>query len=502
MNIDYLAIGSELVLTLTALLVLVVDLFLRPEAKRLLNPLAGLGTVMAIVVAAIAYGDDRAVFDGMFVASDFALVFKLLFLGTLLAILVLSYHYFAEGQYFQGEYYVLLLTSFLGMLFLASARDLLLLFLALETVSVPGFVMAGLRKRDLYSSEAALKFFLIGVLAVAVMLFGLSFVYGEAGTTALEGVADTLRGDARPDPILLGSLLMVIVGFGFKVSAVPFHFWAPDTYSGSPLPVTAMLAVASKAAGFAGLLAICFIAFEPYASAWAPTMGVLSVVTMTIGNLIALQQRDIVRLLAYSSVAQAGYMLLPFGLAQAGGGFVNQLAVQAVVFYLVAYAIMNVGAFAVVIAVHRRTGRRAIADYAGLGYSSPLLAIGMTVFLLSLGGAPLTVGLWAKFVVFQAAAAAGQYVLAAFLVLNTILAMFYYLAVVRTMWYGEPDRPGPRLRPGLALKATVVALTVATIGLGAYPAYQNLDLGADVAASPPAEDVQAGPGQLGLGRER
>ncbi|MDQ3931497.1 MAG: NADH-quinone oxidoreductase subunit N [Actinomycetota bacterium] len=480
MDIDYVAIGPELVLTATALVVLVVDLFLRPEAKRFLNPLAAVGTVVAIVAAAAAFGDERVAFDGMFVASDFALVFKLLFLGTLLAILVLSYHYFAEGHYFQGEYYVLLLTSFLGMLFLASARDLILLFLALETVSVPGFVMAGLRKRDLYSSEAALKFFLIGVLAVAVMLFGLSFVYGEAGTTSLQGVAAALRGETRPLPILLGSLLMVIVGFGFKVSAVPFHFWAPDTYSGSPLPVTAMLAVASKAAGFVGLVSICFIAFEPYASAWSPTMGVLSVVTMTIGNLIALQQRDIVRLLAYSSVAQAGYMLLPFGLAVTGATVVNQLAVQAVLFYLVAYAIMNVGAFAVVVAVHRRTGRRAIADYAGLGYRSPLLAIAMTVFLLSLGGAPLTVGLWAKFVVFQAAAGAGQYVLAVFLVLNTVLAMFYYLAVVRTMWYGQPDRGAPRLRPGLALKTAIVVLMVATVVLGAYPAYQNLDVGEDI----------------------
>lgn len=474
MTIDYAAIGPELALTATALVVLVVDLFLTGDRKRLLNPLAMVGTAVALWLAVRIYGQDLETFGGMFVASDYAVVFKVLFLGTLIAILAVSYHEFSEERYFQGEYYFLLLTSFLGMIVMPSARDLLLLFIALETVSIPGFVMAGLRKRDLYSSEAALKFFLVGVLAVAVMLFGMSFVYGVAGTTSLDGVAQALASELAPRPILLGSLLLVIVGFGFKVSAVPFHFWAPDTYSGSPLPVTAMLAVASKAAGFAGLVSICFLAFEPYAEVWAPMMGVIAVVTMTIGNLIALQQRDIVRLLAYSSVAQAGYMLLPFGLARTGAVDVNALAVEAVLFYLIAYAVMNVGAFAVVIAVHRRTGRRAIADYAGLGYRAPGLAVAMTVFVLSLGGAPLTVGFFAKFVVFQAAAGAAQYVLAAFLVVNTVLAMFYYLAVVKTMWFEQPRPTFALTRPGALLAGTVGLLAVATVILGAYPAYQNV----------------------------
>ncbi|MBN2623139.1 MAG: NADH-quinone oxidoreductase subunit N, partial [Acidimicrobiales bacterium] len=317
MAIDFAAIAPELVLTITALVVLLVDLVLKGEAKQLANPIAAIGTIVAIVFTALLWGDDRTTFADSFVISPYAVVFKLVFLGALLAILGVSWRYFAESRFFQGEYYFLLLVSFLGMVIMPSARDLLLLFVALETVSVPAFVMAGLRKRDLYSSEAAIKFFLIGVLSVALMLFGMSMIYGFTGTTNLTGIAEWIAANDTP-PLLLASVLLVIVGFGFKVSAVPFHFWAPDTYAGSPMPVAAMLAVASKAAGFAGLMAVTFIAFEPVADVWAPAMGVLAILTMTLGNLIALQQQDIVRLLAYSSVAQAGYMLIPFGLAQSG----------------------------------------------------------------------------------------------------------------------------------------------------------------------------------------
>jgi NADH-quinone oxidoreductase subunit N len=363
-------------------------------------------------------------------------------------------------------------TSFLGMVIMPSARDLLILFVALETVSIPAFVMAGMRKRDLYSSEASLKFFIIGVLSVALMLFGMSMVYGFTGTTALEGIAEYLRATPAPEPLLLASVLLVIVGFGFKISAVPFHFWAPDTYSGSPIPVAAMLAVASKAAGFAGLIAVTFIAFEPLADVWAPALGVLAVLTMTLGNLIALQQRDIVRLLAYSSVAQAGYMLIPFGLAEAGNVAVNDAAVRATIFYLAAYAVMNLGAFAVVIAVNRRTGHRAIRDFEGLGQRSPVLATAMTVFLLSLGGAPPTVGLWAKFSIIQAAAEASTvfgFVLISFLVVNSVIAFFYYLRIVWVMWMKDARVEAPVLRPGLNLAAVVVVLMIGTVVLGVLP---------------------------------
>jgi NADH-quinone oxidoreductase subunit N len=472
MSIDFLAIAPELALTVTALLVLALDLSLRGDAKQLVNPVAALGTTVALVFTAVLWGDQRETFGGQFVVNDFAVVFKLLFLGSLLAILAISWRFFAEGRYFQGEYYFLLLTSFIGMLVMPSARDLLLLFVALETVSIPAFVMAGLRKRDLYSSEAALKFFLIGVLSVALMLFGMSMVYGFTGSTELSAIAAALEGDTAPAPLLLASVMLVIVGFAFKVSAVPFHFWAPDTYAGSPMPVAAMLAVASKAAGFAGLAAVAFIAFEPVADVWAPVLGVLAILTMTLGNLIALQQRDVVRLLAYSSVAQAGYMLIPFGLARPGADAVNEAAVQAVLFYLVAYAVMNIGAFGVVIAVNRRTGLRSIADYAGLGQRSPLLGLAFATFLLSLGGAPATVGLWAKFAILQAVTVEVTVfgiVLASFLVINSVIAFFYYLKVVKTVWIDGPHADAPRLQPGFSLSVAVTVLMVGTIVLGVLP---------------------------------
>ena len=472
MGIDFLAIAPEIALTVTALLVLAADLALRGDNKQFVNAIAALGTIVAIGFAAVLWGQDRETFGGQFVVNDYAVVFKLLFLGSLLAILGISWRFFAEGRYFQGEYYFLLLTSFIGMLVMPSARDLILLFVALETVSIPAFVMAGLRKRDLYSSEAALKFFLIGVLSVALMLFGMSMVYGFTGTTELAGIAAAIESGGTPQPLLLASVMLVIVGFAFKVSAVPFHFWAPDTYAGSPMPVAAMLAVASKAAGFAGLLSVAFIAFEPVADVWAPVLGVLAIITMTLGNLIALQQRDLIRLLAYSSVAQAGYMLIPFGLAQPGNDLVNDAAVQAVLFYLVAYAVMNIGAFGVAIAVNRRTGLRSIADYAGLGQRSPLLGLAIATFLLSLGGAPLTVGLWAKFAILQAVATeitVFGVVLASFLVINSVIAFFYYLKVVKTVWIDGPAEGAPALQPGFNLSVVVTLLAIGTIVLGVVP---------------------------------
>lgn len=474
MAIDFLAIAPEIALTVTALVVLAADLALRGEAKSLLNPIAALGTVVAIGFTIALYGQGRSTFNDTFVVDNYAVVFKLLFLGSLLALLGISWRFFAEGRYFQGEYYFLLLTAFIGMSIMPSARDLLLLFVALETVSIPAFVMAGLRKRDLYSSESAMKFFLIGVLSVALMLFGISIVYGFAGTTSLAGIAAAISGDASTVPLLLGAVMLVIVGFGFKISAVPFHFWAPDTYTGAPMPVAAMLAVASKAAGFSGLIAVAFIAFEPVADVWAPVLGVLAIITMTLGNLLALQQRDLIRLLAYSSVAQAGYMLIPFGLARSGmaGTTINDAAISAVLFYLIAYAVMNIGAFAVAIAVNRRTGMRSIADYAGLSSRSPLLAGAMTVFLLSLGGAPPTVGLWAKFAILEAVAidfTVFGIVMASFLVINSVIAFFYYLRVIKTMWMDEAPAGAVRVQTGFHLTAVIVVLMVGTVVLGLLP---------------------------------
>lgn len=471
-RIDYFALAPELALIATALLVLLVELFLHGTRKRLVNPIAivGAGISLVLVLALALDGTTRASFGAMHVVDNYALLFKVFFLGTLIFVLLLSYRYFTEIRTFQGEYYFLLLSAFLGMLLMASARDLVMIFIALELVSVPGFVMAGLRKFDLRSNEGALKFFLIGVLSISVLLFGLSVVYGFTGTTDLVGVAAALA-DAPREPLLLASVLFVIVGFGFKISAVPFHFWSPDTYEGSPIPVTAFLSVASKAAGFAGLLQVTFVAFEPLADVWAPVLGVVAVLTMTLGNLTALQQRNIVRLFAYSSIGQAGYMLVPFALVEAGNADLNRAAFSAVLIYLISYSVTNVGAFACLTAVARQHPGRLTADYAGLGRRSPGLGTGLTMFLLSLGGVPPLVGFWAKFFIFVACVTTGTtagYVLAAAVVINSVIAMFYYLAVARTMWMDEPAVVEP-IRPGFALNVAIGVLAVAALIGGVAP---------------------------------
>ncbi|HVL98244.1 MAG TPA: NADH-quinone oxidoreductase subunit N [Egibacteraceae bacterium] len=472
-RIDWFALAPELTLLAASLLVLLGDLVWQGARKRLVNPVALAGVLGALAwVAALALdGRTRQAFGNMFVVDSYALLFKAFFLVTAAFVLLISYRYFTSIRTYQGEYYFLVLAAFAGMLLMPSARDLVMIFIALELVSVPGFVMAGLRKFDLRSTEGALKFFLIGVLSVAVLLFGLSIVYGFTGTTDLQGVAIALA-DAPREPLLLASLLFVIVGFGFKISAVPFHFWAPDTYEGSPVPVTAFLSVASKAAGFAGLLQVCFVAFEPLADVWAPILGIVAVLTMTLGNLTAMQQRNIVRLFAYSSVAHAGYMLVPFGLVRAADGDatiagVNEQAFAAVLIYLLAYAVMNVGAFAVVTAMASEHPARRTTDYAGLGQRNLALAAGLTVFLVSLGGVPPVVGFWAKFFLISAAASTGTafaYFLAAAVVVNAVISMFYYLSVVRTMWMDPPAAQVP-VRPGFALNFVVTALAIATVGV-------------------------------------
>src|SRR6266540_3630515 len=407
----------------TAILVLVVDLFLDDRAKLVNNYLALAGTVPAGIALATLVGQgNRSTFGGSFVIDNYALLFKGLFLGSLVIVLLMSGRYIAQGTVYQGEFYFLVLSSFVGMLLMPSSRDLLMLFLSLEIVSATGFSAAR-------SNEGALKFLLIGVLSTAVMLFGMSLIYGFTGTLNIGQIASRLQalGD---EPAAVMAMFMVITGFAFKVSAAPFHFWAPDTYEGSPVPVAAYLSVASKAAGFAGLLQVTFVAFPSYARYWAPGFAVLAALTMLIGNVIALAQTNMVRLLAYSSVAQAGYMLVPFAVGSSSPDARSQ-AFQAVLIYLLYYGVTNLGAFAVVTLVSQRQPANLLSDYDGLGRRSAGLGIAMTLFLLSLAGWPPFAGWYAKFVVFQAALAAGQTsttVLAVFMAVMTVVAFFYYLS--------------------------------------------------------------------------
>ncbi|MGH2573456.1 MAG: NADH-quinone oxidoreductase subunit N [Actinomycetota bacterium] len=468
--IDYHAIAPEIVLATTALAVLVLDLFLRQDRKWLAMPVALAGTAGSLAATLTLIGTERSTFGGSYVIDNFALLFKVFFMAVAIVVLAVSLRYFREGRYYQGEYYFLLLCSFLGMLTMPSSRDLLMLFISLELVSAPGFILAGFRKTDPRSNEAALKFFLIGVLSTGVMLYGMSLVYGVTGTIRLDGIARSLGTETGTSNLALAAILFVVAGFAFKVSAFPFQFWAPDTYEGSPVPVAAFLSVASKAAGFAGLLQIMFVAFLPRADFWAPIFAVFSLFTMTIGNLVALQQQQVVRLLAYSSIAQAGYMLLPFALAGVSPA-VDREAFAAAVLYILIYGIMNLGAFAVVIGMSREAPGLLVSDFAGLGQRAGALAFSMTMFLISLAGIPPFAGFWGKFFIFRAAIDAGGWGpwLAVAMVVNSVISLVYYVSIVRAMYLepvAEPVRP---VRAPVLVTAVVGMAAVAVVAVGILP---------------------------------
>src|SRR3990170_387774 len=468
--IDYHAILPEMILSGTIVLVLVVDAFLRKRSWFAM-PLALTGVVASLIATLTLVGEHRSTFGDSFVVDDFAVMFKLFFLSVAIVVLAISLRYFRDGGSYQGEYYFLLLTSFLGCLMMPSSRDLLVLFISLELVSAPGFLMAAFRKTDLRSNEAGLKFFLIGVLSTAVMLYGMSLMYGVTGATNLAQIGVALAGDLEQgkETLALAAILFITVGFGFKVSAVPFQFWAPDTYEGAPVPVAAFLATASKAAGFAGLLQLMFVAFPAQFEFWTPIFAVLSILTMTIGNFVALKQQQAVRLLAYSSIAQAGYMLLPFALVTADQS-ANQDVFAASTTYILIYAVMTLGAFAVVTALSRESRALPISDFDGLAKRAPVIAVSMTVFMVSLAGIPPTAGFWGKFLVFSAAIERGEIgiALAIVMLVTSVVSLFYYLAVPRQMLFVEPEQERRLTAPVLVTAVTVLA-TVVVIAVGFWP---------------------------------
>ena len=451
--VDWLAIGPPLAVAVTALVVLVVDAFL-PVRRRGLAPwlsLLGLLVALGLLVPLAAESGPRGVFCAggaleppaacSYVVDPLTLVFQLIAAGGAALVVLLSAgragaraDRAATGTLGAGvppgEYHFLLLASVTGAMTLAGARDLITLVVALEVVSLPAFALVGLRRGDGRGAEAALKFFLVSVVSVAVMLFGVSFVYGATGTVYLDRIAAVLRsgglatltGDGMAAVAGVG-VVLTLVGLAFKVAAVPFHFWVPDTYVGAPIPVAAYLSVVSKAAGFVGLLLVVSIAFPSYADVWGPALGVLAALTMTLGNLVALRQRNAVRLLAWSSVAQAGYLLVPLG---TGGG---NGVLAATVAYLLIYAVINLGAFAVVALCVAAPGRgRFLDDYRGLFWRRPLRALALGFFLLALAGLPPGVlGLFGKVVLFRAAIDGGAGWLAVVMAVNVVIALAYYL---------------------------------------------------------------------------
>jgi len=469
--LDYHAFAPEIVIVGTLVLVLLVDLFTDEENAWALPSLAGIGMLAALVpVITLALdGQDRVMFGGAYVVDDFSLVMKALFLIAGYIVIQLSTNEIAEGDYHEGEYYVLMLASVLGMLIMASARDLISVFVALELLSIPAYMLAAWRKRDFKSNEAGLKYYMMGVFASAIMLYGMSLLYGKTGSTKLSDIGAALGGAPSSEPVITLAIVFVLVGFAFKVSAVPFHTWAPDTYEGAPTPITAYLAVASKAAGFVAMINLVFIAFLGREDVVEPLMWVLAAITMTVGNLIALRQTNVVRMLAYSSVAQAGFMIAPLAVV----GDAGEEALTALVTYLLIYGAMNLGAFAVVIAVSRKTGSAEISSFGGLFEYAPGLAVAMTIFLFSLAGIPPLGGWVAKFVVFRSLLSAETVsgaVLAVVVAVNSVIALYYYANVARQMWMQPvPDDDRTPVRVPFAIQSALVLTVVATLAFGVFP---------------------------------
>jgi NADH-quinone oxidoreductase subunit N len=440
------------------LAVLVAGLFARGEDRRWLGWLAIAG-VLVLIGLSLGLGPTAPRLGGAFALDGLAVFAKRLFLvATLIGLLG---GVSAPDPVFRrraGEYHLLVLASLLGMLVLASARDLILLFVAFELMSLPLYALSGFRKRDGVAVEAALKFFLVGSVSSAIMAYGLSFVYGAARTTQLAGVARTF---AAGDPWLVLGLVATFVGFGFKIAAFPFHMWVPDTYEAATTPFVAWLSVAPKAAGFVALFRVYFEGLGPDAAGWGPMAAGLATLTIVGGNLMALPQQNAKRLLAYSGIAHIGYMLVGLAAASAAG-------VAMVLFYLVAYVFGNMGAFLVVEAVARSEKSEQVSAFRGLAQRSPLLALAMLLFLLSLGGIPFVAGFWAKLWVFWAAAQRGLYWLVLVGAVLTVVALFYYLLIARNMYIEAPERPG-RVPVDPALAVSVILCVLGVVIFGLYP---------------------------------
>ncbi len=463
-DISWLALLPALILTVTALVVLVADLFMEGPDREGLGWLGIVGLGVAGLASALLWTADAGGFGGSYVLDRFAIFFNVVICLTGILTLLMSMDYLTTIGLESGEYYVMLLLAVLGMMVMAQANDLIVLFLGLELMSVAVYVLAGIWRPELRSSEAALKYFLLGAFASGFLLFGIALAFGTFGTTLLDPIASQLtRISAEQRPMALAAAGLLLIGFGFKVAAVPFHSWAPDVYEGAPTSVTALMAVGVKAAAFAAFARVFMYALGGLAADWSGIVWLLAVLSMTLGNAAAIQQHNIKRMLAYSSIAHAGYLLVGLVAASTQGG-------AAVLYGTLAYAMMTLGAFSVVIAVGRRGApNEQLTDYAGLGFRYPFLGFCMTVFMLSLGGIPLFAGFTGKFFLFSAAIEQGYVWLVVIAALNSVVSIYYYLAVLMQMYMGEGggEVQGTTDRPYLT--ATLLFTSVMTILLGLFP---------------------------------
>ena len=465
MTINWQLLMPELIIILTFILVAIFDLF-NSLKKTFTAWITIVGSAIALYVSIdmLQIGTEGTEFSDMIQVDKYSLFFNVIFLVSTILVVLISMNYLGRQDRRQGEYYLLILLATLGMMLMAAGNELIVVFLGLELMSLSLYVLAGYFQRSIASSEAGMKYLLLGAFASGFFLYGIALIYGGAGTTSIPKIASALTVDAR-SPLLLSGMFLLVVGFGFKVALVPFHQWAPDVYEGAPTSIAAFISAGPKAAGFAAFLRIFMEALQNLQSEWIILITVLAALTMTVGNLVAIAQRNIKRMLAYSSIAHAGYVLV--GLAAA-----NKDGISGAMFYLLVYCVMNIGAFGAVILARTEDGESLmISDYAGLGFKKPLLALFMTIMLLSLAGFPPTAGFVGKFYIFRSAVESGQIWLVIIGAINTAISAFYYLRVVVAMYMREPEAEldflaYPRL---LIVALTLAAISVVLIGI--LPSY-------------------------------
>ncbi len=461
-TIDFAAIAPQIALAVFAFLALLADLFIPRGEKEFIGYFSLLGIVAAAVIAFNFWGSEELTFHRLITLDRFSLFFDLLFLLSAALTILISHNYLKEQEMEYGEYYVLVLIATLGMMIMSAGIDLITIFLGLELMSISFYILAGLRRTRVRSLEAALKYFLLGAFATGFLLYGIALIYGTSGTTNLQGIIEYLgERKGTTDPVMLIGCGLLIVGFGFKVAVIPFHQWTPDVYEGAPTPITAFMSVGVKAAGFAALLRVLLIALGDLEPDWNWILWTIAVITMIVGNVVAIAQDNIKRMLAYSSIAHAGYVLV---------GFISgsELGMMSVVFYLAVYTLMNIGAFSVVIMLEKKEEENLlIPGYAGVGFKYPLLGIAMAIFMFSLAGIPPTAGFVGKFYIFSAAVKSDFIGLAVIGVLCSVISAYYYLRVLVVMYMREPEGEViMRTRsPAISLSIIVTALGILILGI-------------------------------------
>ena len=471
---DFVAISPLVAGILTAAAILIVDL-IRPGRAAVAVATALIGLAITAALTVVVGATPTSAFDGAYKVDALTTFLDVLFVSIIAMTILFGPDYLVPRGLPVAEFASILVFAMTGAMLISASADLLLLFLGLELMVLPGYLLAGFHKTDSYSTEGAIKYFLLGSFSSAIFLFGLAFVWGLTGTTRIDAIASDLAaivaGTAPLSPGLAMGLAFLTTGVAFKIAAVPFHYWTPDAYQGSPTPITGYLSVGPKVGAFALILRLFVEALGPLADWWLPVVIVLATLTMTLGNLVALTQDNVKRMLAYSSIAHTGYMLVGLA-AWAGDPQGRTDGIEALLFYGVAYTFMNLGAFAVVAALQKRSGvTSSLATFAGLGRREPLLAVLMTLFLLSLIGIPPTAGFFAKANIIIAAVEAGGplTILAVITVLNAAVAAFYYLRVVVYMFMRDSTTDAPALRHGALLWGGLAAATALTILLGVFP---------------------------------